>query len=263
MRHLVASATDTVEEDFAALQRTLAASPVLNRLEAPDATVFWGQLPLVAVNVIADARIADEDVARRVPELLKPFKERGLPFQWLTTPATTTPALEAALAQSGLRAQEYPAMYTSLRNPIDPGTPADVYIDIVWPDQVAPVNAAVFNDFGHPAHVAETHLDILETMDPETNHFFLARSLSNGQALGASTMHTRGDSVMLASITTVPAARGRGLERALAGTMMNRGASTGATSATLVANPSSYPTYVDLGFRTQFNVVTWIWQPEH
>ena len=154
-------------------------------------------------------------------------------------------------------------MHTALRSPIDPGTPADVYIDIVWPDQVGPVNAGVLNSFGHAPQVAEIHLEILEAMDPETNHFFLARSLSSGQPLGASTMHTRGDSVMLAGIATLPTARGRGLERALAGTMMNRAASTGATSATLVANASTYPTYVDLGFRTQFNVVTWTWQPPH
>lgn len=262
MRHVLTTPHDTIEDDFAALQRSLSQSPALSRLEAADATVFWSHLPLVAVNVVADARITEADVPTRVPELLAPFLERRHPFQWITTPSTTTPALESALAQAGLRAHEFPAMHASLRTPVDPGTPADVFIDLVWPDQVAQVNATIFNSFGHSDRVAEEHLDILDTMDSETNHFFLARSMSNGQALGASTMHTRGDSVMLANISTVPQARGRGLERALTATMMNRAASTGATTATLVANTATYPTYIDLGFRTQFNVVTWVWKPE-
>jgi len=261
MRHVLTTPQDTIEDDFTALQRAIASSPVLNHLELADACAFWSHLPLVAVNMVADARIPEEDAARRVPELLAPFFERNHPFQWITTPSTTNPAVEAALAQAGLRAHEFPAMHASLRSPVDPGLSPDVYVDIVWPDQVAPVNATIFNSFGHSTDVADAHLDILGTMDPETNHFFLARSLSGGEALGASTMHTRGDSVMLANITTLPHARGRGIERALTATMMNRAASTGATTATLIANNATYPTYIALGFRTQFNVVSWVWNP--
>lgn len=263
MRHVLTTPKDTIEDDFSALQRNLSRSPVLQYADVPDATVFWSHLPMVAFNVIADARIPAEQASTRVRELTTPFFERAHPFQWITTPSSTSPALEAALAQAGLRAQEFPAMHAHLRTPADPSTPPDVFIDVVWPDQVAPVNATIFNSFGLPDAVADEHLDVLDTMDPETNHFFLARSMSNGQALGASTMHTRGDSVMLANISTIPSARGRGIERALTATMMNRAASTGASTATIVANNSSYPTYIDLGFRTQFNVVTWVWSPSH
>ncbi|MFC6154209.1 GNAT family N-acetyltransferase [Nocardioides yefusunii] len=261
MRHVLTTPQDTVEGDFSTLQRRLSRSAVLQRLDAPDATAFWAPLPLVAVNVIADAHIPDAQAAERVTELIAPFVERGHPFQWITTPSTTTPTLESTLAQAGLRAHEYPAMHASLRNPVDPCTPHDVFIDIVWPDQVAPVTTAIFNNFGHAEDLADEHLDILETLDPETNHYFLARSLLNGMTLGAGTMHARGDSVMLANITVLPPARGRGLERALAATMMNRAASTGSNTATIVANHATYATYLELGFRTQFDVVTWVWKP--
>lgn len=262
MRHVLTTPQDTVEADFSTLQRNLSRSPVLQRLDASDAVVFWSHLPLAAVNVIADAHVPAEQAPERVAQLTRPFLDRGHPFQWITTPSTTTPALEAALAQTGLRAHEYPAMHASLRNPVDPCTPLDVFIDIVWPDQMAPVSTTVFNSFSHTESAPQQHVDILESMDPETNHYFLARSLLNGAPLAAGTMHARGDSVMLANITVLPAARGRGLERSLAATMMNRAASTGSNTATIVANHATYATFLELGFRTQFDVITWTWKPD-
>ena len=260
MRDLLTTPAATIEADFAALQRAISRSPVLSHGDEPDACVYWSHLPLAAVNVIADAHIAPEDVRTRVPELLGPFLSRGLPFMWMTTPSTTTPALEAALAQAGLLAREYPAMHATLADEIDPGTGDEVYIDVAWPDQVAPVNAAVFNAFGQPEQVEES-LAILDSLDPADNEFFVARSLRTGQPLGASTMHHRGSSVMFANTGTVPSARGTGIHRALTATMMNRAVSRGSTTATLVATGMSYPTYVSLGFRTQFDLVTWVWDP--
>ena len=261
MRDLLTTPAATIEADFAALQRAISRSPVLSSADEPDATVYWSHLPVAAVNVVCDAHIRPEDVPTRVPQLLDPFVARGLPFMWMTTPSTTTPALEAALAQAGLLAREYPAMHASLGGEADPGTGDDVYIDVAWPDQVAPVNAGVFNAFGQPEQVVEESLAILDSLDPADNEFFVARSLRTGQPLGASTMHHRGASVMFANTGTVPAARGTGIHRALTATMMNRAVSRGATSATLVATGMSYPTYVSLGFRTQFDLVTWVWDP--
>lgn len=261
MRDLLTHAADTIEADFAALQSTIARSSALSTADEPDATVYWSPSPLALLNVIVNASISPEAVSTRVPQLIDPFLRRGLPFQWVTTPRTTTPALEAALAQAGLLAREYPAMHASLGSPIDPGTPDDVFIDVAWPDRREPASRTIIEALGHPAtHEAGT-LGVLDTMDPVDNQFFVARSLRTGEVLGASTLHTRGHSAMIANVSTTMAARGRGIGRALTGTMMNRAASTGAQSVTLVTNSRAYPTYVDLGFRTQFTVVAWVWDP--
>ncbi|WP_110240840.1 GNAT family N-acetyltransferase [Nocardioides gilvus] len=261
MRDLLTTAADVIETDFAALQLTIAASPAVRRASEPDATVYWSDTDLPALNTITNAHIAPQDAAERSAELIAPFITRGRPFRWVTTPRTTTPALEAALAQAGLRAREYPAMYVALGPTIDPGTPDDVFIDVAWPDGVAPVAESILEGLGHPASSRADRLGVLDTLDPEDNQFFVARDMRTGKPLGAGTLHTRNDSFMVANVSTVVSARGRGIGRALVATMMNRGATTGVQTATVVSNPRAYTTYVDLGFRTQFNVVSWVWDP--
>lgn len=258
---LTTTPAEVVEADFAALQATLSGSPTLHRREEPDAVVYWTDLDLAALNVIADAHITADRVATRVPALLDPFFTRGRPFMWLTTPSSTTPALEAALAQAGLRARELPAMYSMLGATLDPYTPDDVYIDLAWPDQVAQITSAIFNGFDAAIDPSRHHMDLLDGMNPHTNHFFIARSLLDGEPLGASTMHTRGTSAMLANVSTLPGARGRGIARSLVATMVNRASGTGLESATVVARHGTYQMYVDLGFRTQFDLVAWRWDP--
>src|SRR5690606_33259130 len=163
--------------------------------------------------------------------------------------------------QAGLRAREYPAMYVSLGPTIDPGTAEDVFIDVAWPDGVAPIAESVLEGLGHPASSRDEQLGVLDTLDPEDNQFFVARDMRSGKPLGAGTLHTHTDSFIIANVSTVVSARGRGIGRALVATMMNRGATTNVQTATVVSNPRSYTTYVELGFRTQFNVVSWVWDP--
>lgn len=258
---LTTTPAEVVEADFAALQATIARAPALHSGQERDAVVYWSSTDLAALNVVADAHITPERVAARVPELLDPFFTRGWPFMWLTTPSSTTPQLEAALAQAGLRARELPAMYAPLRSGVDPHTPEDVYIDLAWPDQVSQVAPAVFNAFAGPVDPTDRVPDLLDGMDPASNQFFVARSLDNGRPLGVSTMHVRDSSAMLANVSTVSGPRERGIARALVATMMNRASSTGATSATTVVPHSTYQVYVDLGFRTQFDLVAWVWDP--
>lgn len=262
MRDLLTTPVETIEADFEALQVTMAKSPAFHTSDEPDAAVYWSHLPLAACNVITNARIASSDVATRVPALLGPFFERGLPFQWLTTPATTTPALEAALAQAGLVAHQAAAMHVALEEPIDPQTPDDVYIDVAWPDRTEPVASTIFAGLGLSVTPGADHMDFLDTMDPADHQFFIARSSFTGDSQGASTSHRRGTSVMFGNIVTLPGARGHGIDRALAGTMMNRARETGATTATVISTDETYAALVDLGFRTGFDLVSWHWEPQ-
>jgi GNAT superfamily N-acetyltransferase len=262
MRDTLTTPLAIIEADLEALQKAISQSSVFQTKEEPDATVYWSHLPLSACNVITHARIAERDVPTRVPELMTPFIERGLPFEWVTTPKTTSPALEAALAQAGMTPHETPAMYLALDDTIDPGTPDDVYIDVAWPDHLEPVSAILFAGFNLPQGTEAEHLQFLDTLDPTDTQFFIARSLVTGEPLGASTMHRRGNSVLLANVTTSQHARGRGIAKALCATMLNRASQTEAVTATLISNVEGYQVYVDLGFRTQFNVVTWEWHPQ-
>lgn len=261
MRNLLVTPLETIEADLASLQTTTSRSPVFQTRTEPDACVYWSELPLPVCNVIANARIPAADVPQRAAELLAPFLKRGRPFQWVTTPATTTPALEAALAQAGLRPQEAPAMHLKLTGPIDPRTPDDVFIDLAWPEQVQSVSRTLVTGLHYPAGLETAHLRFLETLDPAENQCFIARSMKDGSPVGASTMHRRSASVMLANMATLESARGRGVGRALTATMLNRARETGSATASLVANEAGYPVAIDVGFRTMFNVVTWVWSP--
>lgn len=261
MRELLTMPSETIEADFAALQSVTAYSPVFHNRREPDATVYWSDVPIPACNVITNARLSRHETSERAAQLLAPFFGRGLPFQWLTTPSTTSPALEAALAQAGLVAQESPAMHASLSEAVDPHMPADVVVDVAWPDQVAAVSSTIFSGFGFPPGAEDLHQKFLESLDPVDTDFFVARSLADGTCLSAGTLHHRGDSVMLANVTTLPSARRRGIGHALAATMLNRARATGSVSATVMATDGSYPVCLDLGFRTHFKLVTWVWDP--
>ncbi|WP_101525318.1 GNAT family N-acetyltransferase [Nocardioides houyundeii] len=262
MRDTLTTPMAIIEADLEALQQAMSLSPVFQTTHEPDALLYWSHLPLPAGNVITHARISARDVPTRVPALLGPYLERGLPFRWVTTPKTTTPALEAALAQAGMVPRESPAMYLALQETVDPGTPDDVYIDVAWPDHLEPVSSILFSGFGLPRGTEAEHLQFLDTLDPADTQFFIARSLVTGEPLGASTMHRRGTSVMLANVSTSEHARGRGIAKALCATMLNRAAHTEALTATVLSNDEGYQVYVDLGFRTKFNVVTWEWHPQ-
>ncbi|WP_181312543.1 GNAT family N-acetyltransferase [Nocardioides campestrisoli] len=262
MRDLLTTPMETIEADLAAFHAAVSKSPVFTTSDEPDATVYWSHLPLAACNVIATARIASADVPTRVPELLEPFRQRGLPFQWVTTPETTTPALEATLAQAGLTPHQAPAMHVNLEHPIDPLSPEHVYIDVAWPDHTEPAAATIFAGLGLSASASASHLGFLDTLDPADHQFFVARSMFTGEPQGAGSSHRRDGSVMFGNVTTLAQARGRGIEHALTGTMMNRARETGAGTATVIGTDSTYQALVALGFRTGFELVTWGWTPE-
>lgn len=260
MRDLLTSAQETVEADLEAFHRTMALSPVLHAVYEPDATVYWSDAPCDGGNVLATARLG-KDVPRRVSELITPFMERALPFRWVTTPRTTSPALEAMLAQLGLTPVSASAMAVGLEEEVDPRTPERTFIEVAWPDQLETVGQTLGDAIGLPADHREQHLRFLDGLESEGCEFLVGRDLGSSEPLGALVMFRRRNSVLIPDYGLLDRGHVRRIARPLVATAMNRAREGGARAATTVADRASYPVFAELGFRTQFDVVSWTWTP--
>lgn len=264
MRDLLTNAHETVESDLSAWHQTVSLSPALHRGAEPDVTVYWSDATDPGGNVLADARIPADQVSIRVPELLTPYLDRALPFQWVTTPRTTSPALEATLAQLGLAPRTASAMLVALDRPVDPQTPENTFIEVAWPDQLQAV-ASVLGPATHlPVDTREAHLAYLDGLtgpDSEECEFLVARDLGTSDPLGAVMMFRRRSSVIVPALDLLEEGARRRVTRPLIATLVNRAREGGARSITAVATDEHYEAFADLGFRTQFDVVSWVWTP--
>ena len=74
-------------------------------------------------------------------------------------------------------------------------------------------------------------------------------------------MVRRRNSVIIPTFGLVDEGMRRHIARPLVATALNRAREAGARSVTTVTDKQHYQLFADLGFRTQFEVVTWVWHP--
>ena len=237
------------------------APSVLTYGDEPDVQTLWSKYAVNQANMIWQARISPADAARRVAEINVPYLERGLPFAWLLTPATTSPELEAALDAAGLQRVEQPEMYVDLPGPVAVTLPDDVAIEPT--DDVARVAHAVGMGFGFAGspRVVDGLVEYLSAMEGDAMHSLLARDLSTGATVGVGCLYQVDRMVQLVNIATTEAVRRSGIGSAVTGSLLNLGIELGADAAMLTSTELGFPVYRKLGFETVFTLVRYEWTP--
>lgn len=244
-----------------AVDKPTRAPSVLTYGDEPDVQTLWSNYAVNQANMIWQARIAPADAARRVAEINAPYLERGLPFAWLLTPATTSPELEAALDAAGLQRVEQPEMYVDLPGPVSVTVPDEVAIAPT--DDVALVAYAVGMGFGFAGSpgVVDGLAEYLTAMEGDAMHSLLARDQVSGEIIGVGCLYHVDRMVQLVNIATTERARGNGIGSAVTASLLNLGVELGADAAMLTSTELGYPVYRKLGFETIYSLVRYEWTP--
>jgi hypothetical protein len=216
---------------------------------------------VTSANLIVQPRIAPADAVRRVAEINTAYLDRGNPFAWVLTPRTSSFELETALAQAGLERSTAPEMYAAMLTPLPVDVPAGVEIEPAGDSEELAQTIATGFGFVGIEGVSDGFASYLGGVDPTVQRAVLARDRATGEALGVGTLWHLERTVQLANITTVEAARGRGIGMAVTAALMNLGQQLGADAAILTASDMGYPVYRKLGFETIFELVSYTWTP--
>jgi GNAT superfamily N-acetyltransferase len=250
-----------IEEFRAAIGDHIRVPGVLSYGDEPDLESCWGPWPVTSANLIVQARIPPADAARRVAEINAAYVARGNPFVWVLTPDTSSPELEAALAQGGLERSTSPEMYAALLGPLPVELPDGVEIEPAGDsDELAHTIASGFG-FAGIAGVSDGFSSYLAGVDPTVQRAVLARDQATGTALGVGTLWHLDTTIQLANLATLESARGQGIGLAVTAALMNLGRDLGADAAILTASDMGYPVYRKIGFETAFELVSYTWNP--
>lgn len=250
-----------IEEFRAAIGAHIRVPGVLTYGDEPDVETCWGPWPVTSANLIVQPRIAPADVARRVAEINTAYAARGNPFAWVLTPATSSPELEAALAQGGLQRSTSPEMYAALIAPLPVELPDGVELEPAGDSEELAHTIASGFGFAGIAGVSDGFSSYLAGVDPTVQRAVLARDRATGTPLGVGTLWHLGKTIQLANIATVESARGQGIGMGVTAALMNLGQDLGADAAILTASEMGYPVYRKVGFETAFELVSYTWNP--
>ena len=215
-------------------------------------TWFATGLPDPLFNGVMTARLADEEVDRRIDDLITEFHRRGLPLEWTVGSSTVPQDLGTNLRRKGLPHRlVVPGMALNLASLPDEPLPRGLTIRPA--DEPRDLEACV--------RIAASTFRIDETLVPrlvdiergmpadhrDNTVAFLGRIA--GKPVATSMLFTSAGVAGLYFVGTLPAARGRGIARAMTVHAMREGRERGYRVGTLQATEMGLPVYRRLGFR--------------
>jgi ribosomal protein S18 acetylase RimI-like enzyme len=246
---------DAIESAQTALFRATESIDGVEAVIDPDVAYGSTGAPFIPFNSVIGARFSDAGADERIDAILAWFRDRSMPVGWWLGPRDRPADLEARLLARGLRVDDegVPAMARR----IDPGEslPDDrsdgVTVEPVrdletFREQTEVIGAA----FGAPPWLADQMLKFaalgFDPANPVQN--YVARL--DGRPVGGSLGLVAGSVLGVYNVAVVPAARGRGIGRAVTLAALREGAARGCLLAVLESTEMGYSLYVRLGFRT-------------
>ncbi len=215
-------------------------------------TWFVTGMPDPLLNGVMTARLAPEEVGRRVDELLAEFRKRRLPLEWTVGSSTVPQDLGRHLQAKGLtHVLVVPGMAMDLSKLPDEPLPPHLTIDWVERRRDLETFLRVFTTtFQIDDALLPRFADIRMGMPSdhrEKSVAFLGRL--NGRAVASAELFASGGVAGLYSVGTLPAVRGRGLGRAMTIAALHEGRARGYRIGALQGTETGVPVYRRLGFR--------------
>lgn len=249
-----------VEQNLLALFGTAADSTLMTAEPHDDVLAYRSDVPIPLFNAISGARFAPGREGERARAVLAAYVGRGLPFMWWLTPTTSSPAIEAALAEVGAEPEHVPGMHVSLaERPDRAAAGPGVTVTTAGPDDLEAVMATMMDGFEFPDLARQPMADLLGGVDPARMRHVLATVDGTPAATGS--VWLTGTTAGLYNIATLPAYRGRGLGYAVTAALMDLARDLGCTEAVLHATELGRPVYERLGFVEVCRVPQWVWMP--
>lgn len=233
--------------------------------DEPDLLWFVSGAKHGLLNGVMRCRFAPDEADRRVHEMMKEFRRRGLPLEWNVGLGTEPRDLGRVLTARGF---EHPldieGMALDLERFRDEPPPAGLGIDV-------PTNRLDVETF---LHIGGSNFDIpeanrqelveLETSLGPAHEGRLRRYLGrwNGKPVATCQLFEGAGVAGLYYVTTLPDARGRGIAAALTRAALRDAKAMGYRVAVLQASPMGLPIYRRLGFQEFFPIEIHTWSPK-
>lgn len=250
-----------VEDNLMEFLRVTASNPAFGTEGAADLHTWHTTVPHPVFNGIAGARFAPGEELRRTREVLAAYVGRGLPFLWWGSPSTMTTEIADALVAAGMLRDETPGMHRVLDGPVPMPPPGPgVRLHVVGPECHAATARVMTEGFGFPAELAGP---IVEMMAPfDAAHLLTVLATVDGRPVACGTAWLTGRTAGLYNITTLEAARGRGIGYAVTATLLEMARDRGCTEAILHATELGRPVYERLGFEEVCRMPMFVWVPQ-
>ncbi len=200
------------------------------------------------INALATGRLP---IAERLAQAEAVFRDAGLPLIVRVTPFSQPPGLDDKLAQLGLERFDDTLVLVARLAAMDlsAAIPAGLSLQAVGSEAYAGIVGALR---GSPVGQQQAHALRLN-QSPVPYRGWVLRQ--HDEVVACAQYAREGDRVGLYDVYTAPAARNRGLSRALCAELLRRAASDGATAAYLqvdVDNSPALTVYRRLGFATGY-----------
>ncbi len=229
----------------------------------PGCTWFVSGVPERWFNGVLDTRFEENNLQGQVENILKHFRQKGLPLQWSIGPSTKPTKLDKALLAQGLNlGYEEPGMALDLLNMNEAARPParftiEPVLDLpalkewvdVWmahvPDPVAQHCREVIYRLGIDANRPwRTYLGRLDGKSVATIRLFYAAGV-----------------VSLHHVATLSQEQGKGIATALAVHALREARNQGYRVAVLTSTPVGLTLYQKIGFRTYTTFSGYSWRP--
>lgn len=240
-----------VERDFVAAWWLLAEAADLEREDSGQLRWFHSGLADRHLNPVLTTHFEADRADEMIDATLERFRERGAPFLWWAMPSAAPADLAERLAARGLvNDGAWPGYAIAADALADPPPVDGLEIRRVgsWEDFDAYLG--VFAPILSPSP-AFTELFALASRrigladDAPEEHFL---GFLHGEPVATVSLVTAGGSAGIYNVTTVEAARRRGIGAAMTATAVRHGGDRGFTLATLQASAIGRPVYEGLGF---------------
>jgi len=249
-----------VEDNLLSFLDAMTRLPGFELEPADDVVAAYSEVPFPLFNPVSGARFAPDAAADRTRQIVASYAERGLPFLWWLTPSTTSPELEAVLADAGMTREETPGMHAPLAAPMTPALPDGVALEEVDTSrQPEPFISTMVEGFGMPAELMAEFTRLLRAFDDA--RLINVMATLDGRPVATGTGWVTGTTVGLYNIATLDDVRGRGLGYAVTARLMDLAEERGCTDAVLHASEQGRPVYERLGFSFVCPVPQCVWLP--
>jgi ribosomal protein S18 acetylase RimI-like enzyme len=217
-----------------------------------DAIYGTMRVPIPALNSVVRTRFTAENADRRIEEVVAWFGARQMPIGWWVSERETPHDLGRRLERHGFVAdgEHVPGMIASLDHLPDEVPPAGTFIERAR-DAVTFKAACdvMYEGFAAPPILGEAFeaFAALGFGDEVPLRVFVARL--DGAPVATATGVVGDDALAIYNVTTLPAARRRGIGQAVMLAAMRDGAALGCQSAVLQSSEAGHGVYEALGFR--------------